>query len=508
MGAVSLFAAFSRALHPPQQRAAVSPVNASSLRGWNTIFSSGGELNPGDFQADRPIPWNRALSYFAVYACMTQIATDIAKMCQLLLEAQDDGTWLPIENSAYSPLLRKPNHYQNAQQFIELWLLSKLSRGNALILLERDNAKRVRAMYLINWDLVTVLVADDGSVLYEIRTDDLSHVFGARVVVPASEVIHDRMNCLFHPLIGVSPLFACGLAARQGLEMQGNSAQFFQNMSRPSGILVAPTEISDEDAERLSREWQEKFGSGKIGRVAVLGDGLKYEALSVTPVDSMIVDQLKLSALQVCSTFKVPPFMIGIGDMPGFENVQSLTQFYYNGCLQTHIEAIEHLESDALGLVPTKLQVCFDLDELLRMDTKTQADVEGMLVQRGIAAPNESRKRFNRPPVRGGDSPYLQQQNYSLEDLARRSESPDPFAAGKPAAPPPAPNPAPDAAAQEEARAARAEAQRANDAAADAAQKRQEALQRAGALEAELSKLLMLAAIRERADALLGVHDG
>lgn len=36
------------------------------------------------------------------------------------------------------------------------------------------------------------------------------------LTVPASEIIHDRMNCLFHPLVGISPIFACGLAAMAG----------------------------------------------------------------------------------------------------------------------------------------------------------------------------------------------------------------------------------------------------------------------------------------------------
>ncbi|WP_416381322.1 hypothetical protein, partial [Klebsiella pneumoniae] len=38
--------------------------------------------------------------------------------------------------------------------------------------------------------------------------------------VPAREVIHDRFNCLFHPLIGLSPIYAAGLAAMQGHHIQ------------------------------------------------------------------------------------------------------------------------------------------------------------------------------------------------------------------------------------------------------------------------------------------------
>jgi HK97 family phage portal protein len=406
-----------------------------------TLLSTG-ERDPGDWQKDAHFPPEQALAFFAVYACITQIAGDIAKLSLLLMERSADGIWIEGENPAYSPVLRKPNHFQTTQQFVESWMLSKGWRGNTYTLKERDERNVVIREYVLDTDRVTPLVAENGDVFYELRTDDLSHVPWATVVAPASEIIHDRMNCLFHPLVGVSPLYACGLAARQGLEIQKNSARFFENMSRPSGILVAPAKISDENAARLKREWEGNFGKGRIGKVAVLGDNMKYEPMAVTPVDSALVDQLKLSAEQVCAAFGVPRFMVGIGEMPGFENVQALTQWYYTSCLQKYIEAFERLQDDGLGLPHNKLRTEFNLDDLLRMDGKTQAEFEGVLVQRGISAPNEARRKFNKPPVTGGEKPYLQQQNFSLEALSKRDAQADPFKPASPPAPPPAEDPA------------------------------------------------------------------
>jgi FtsZ-binding cell division protein ZapB len=48
-------------------------------------------------------------------------------------------------------------------------------------------------------------------------------------------------------------------------------------------------------------------------------------------------------------------------------------------------------------------------------------------------APNEARFKENLPSVVGGDSCYLQQQNYSLEALAKRDAQQDPFTKGQPA---------------------------------------------------------------------------
>ena len=71
-----------------------------------------------------------------------------------------------------------------------------------------------------------------------------------------------------------------------------------------------------------------------------------------------------------------------------------------------------------------------DLEPLLRMNPERMATVESTLVGAGIKSPNEARRRFNLPAVEGGDSPFLQQQNFSIEALSRRDAGPDPFGTG------------------------------------------------------------------------------
>lgn len=48
-------------------------------------------------------------------------------------------------------------------------------------------------------------------------------------------------------------------------------------------------------------------------------------------------------------------------------------------------------------------------------------------VKAGYLAPNEARRRVNLAPVIGGESPLAQQQNFSLEALAKRDAKDDPF---------------------------------------------------------------------------------
>ena len=172
--------------------------------------------------------------------------------------------------------------------------------------------------------------------------------------MPASEIIHDRMNCLYHPLMGLSPIYACGLASQQGLAIQNGSTEFFTNMSRPSGILTAPGPISDEDAVAVGNQWQANYSGANAGRVAVLGDDLKYQPLSVTAEDSQLIEQLRMTAEIVCSCFHVPPFKIGMGPLPATASLEVLNGIYYSDCLQALIESWEATMDDGLGIGENK----------------------------------------------------------------------------------------------------------------------------------------------------------
>lgn len=400
---------------PFTRQKAVSPVDSN--RGWWPLIR---ESFTGAWQRNVEVKFESVLSFHAVFACQTLIASDIAKLAIKLVQKDAHGIWNEVRNAAYSPVLRKPNDFQNRIQFVENWVLSKLQRGNTYVLKQRDGRGVVTKLYVLDPTLVTVLVSDNGEVFYELNTDALTGV-PERIVVPAREIIHDRFNCFFHPLVGLSPIFAGGLAATQGLSIQNNSTLFFQNGSQPGGLLTAPGHIEQTTADRLKAYWEENYTGKNRGKIAVLGDGLKFEQLAVKAVDAQLIEQLKWSAEVVCSTYHVPPYKIGIGQQPTHNNIQSLNVEYYSQCLQVLIESIELCLDEGLG-TGENLGTEFDLDNLLRMDSVTQMDM--LEKSKGKMTPNEQRKRLNLPPKEGGDTVYMQEQDHSLEWLARRDAQP------------------------------------------------------------------------------------
>jgi HK97 family phage portal protein len=401
-----------------KQTGTLSPVDQ---RGWYRIWES----FAGAWQRNIAVNRDDVLAFSTVFACMTLIAGDIAKLWLNLVEEDEDQITTIVRNSPYGRVLQKPNHYQNRLQFFLYWVLAKLASGNTYALKQRNDARGlVTALYVLDAQRVKPLVAPDGAVYYQLHVDYLSGLDEqSDLVVPASEIIHDVMYPLFHPLVGLPPIFACGLASTQGLKIQNHSAKFFENNAMLSGILVAPGTISRETADKLEQHWAANYaGEMNAGKIAVLGDGLKFEPIPlVRAEEAQLIEQLKWTGENVCSCFHVPPYMVGLGPMPSYNNVQALNQQYYSQALQLLIEAIEICLNEGLEL-PATYATEFDLDALLRMDTATAIESATKAITGGLYKPNEGRAKLNLKPVDGGNTPYLQQQQWSLQALNRRDQ--------------------------------------------------------------------------------------
>lgn len=415
---------------------ALSPVSAGAGHGaWRSLSVQ--EPFTGAWQRNMEEGHSTILCYPTLYACLNRIASDIGKLPFLLKAEDQHGIWsIDRSNTAYWPVLRKQNTYQTAQQFRESWMLSKLTQGNTYILKGRDERGVVTRLWVLDPYRVQPMVSDTGDVFYQLNYNTGANLLpesypGEQVIVPASEIIHDRMNCFHHQLIGVPPLCAANWPAVKNMKILRDSTRFFSNGANPGGILTAPAGMSETDAEAVKVYWNTNFQGENAGKVAVIGADMNFTPFGFKAADSQLVEQMRYSDEQVCQPFGIPPFKIGIGSIPAGLKVDDLNQLYYADALQAHIEAIETLLDDGLGIKRPQGVEC-DLEPLLRMDVGKQAEVHTALTGGGIETPNEGRRAFGLPPLEGGDTVYMQQQDYPLDQVRLNKIE-------APAAPEPAP---------------------------------------------------------------------
>jgi HK97 family phage portal protein len=424
----------------------LSPVAAPAGReGWSPLTIR--EPFSGAWQRNIEERQSTVLCYPTLYACLNRIASDTGKLPFVLKIEDGNGIWsIDNANTAYWPVLRKPNAYQTAQQFREAWMLSKLIQGNTYVLKGRDDRRVVTRLWVLDPCRVQPMVSESGDVFYQINYgigENLlpANYLGDQLIVPASEIIHDRMNCFHHQLIGVPPLCAAHWPAVKNLKILKDSTTFFSNGANPGGILTAPAGMTDEDAKGVKEYWDTNFHGSNAGKVAVIGADMKFTPFAFKSADNQLVEQMQYSDQQITQPFGIPPFKIGIGAIPAGMKVDDINQLYYSDALQTHIEAMEALLDEGLGISRPR-GVELDLEPLLRMDVGKQADVHTKLTGGGIETPNEGRKAFNLAPLVGGDTTYMQQQDYPLDQvrLNKIEQAPAP----EPVAEPPAAADAPE----------------------------------------------------------------
>lgn len=402
----------------PEATVEKSLQNVPVQRGWWPIIR---ESFTGAWQRNEEMRLDTLLNYPALYACVNRIASDIGKLPFSLKSRAASGVWETIDNPAYSPVLRRPNHYQTPQQFREYWAMSKITQGNTYVLKERDNRGVVVGLYVLDPCRVMPLAADNGEVFYQLYTDNLNLLPDGfnELVVPATEIIHDRCICPFHPLIGLPPIAAAYLPALKNMRILKSSAEFFGNNAQPSGILTAPGAISDETAKRLSDHWNTNFTGENAGKVAVVGDDLKFMSLGSKSVDAQMVEQLRYSDEQICQPFGIPPFKVGLGTIPSGLGVDAINQLYLDDALLAHILSMETLLTEGLGATPYKI----DLDEtvLMRMDATRKAEYHKTLIDGSIETINDARLEFNLGPLAGGDTVYMQMQDMPLDQVRKNT---------------------------------------------------------------------------------------
>ena len=385
----------------------------SGSGGWFPMVREG---TAGAWQRGETLEADASLAHSAVFACVSLIASDIGKL-PIRFTQEEKGYWPPVAH-AYDRLLRKLNPYQNRPQFVGAWAASKQLHGNTYALKRRNARGMVESLHILDPQRVTPLVSTDGAVFYQLKTSPLAGI-GVDVTVPAREIIHDRGFCPFHPLVGVSPLIAASLAASQALSIQRNSSKFFQNASQPGGVLSTPKTLPPGEGDRLRDYWKTHYTGANAGNVAILGDDLKFYPGTTSPIDAQLIEQLNFTAQDVCRAFHVPAWKIGAGPAAPYTGVEAMNLAYYSDCLQSLIESLEICLDEGLDLPPNQ-RTELDLDHLLRMDTVSRYAAYTNAIGGGWMAPNEARRKESLPPVAGGDTCYLQQQNYSLQALDKR----------------------------------------------------------------------------------------
>ena len=328
----------------------------------------------------------------AVYACVAAISETIASLPLMLYKKNsDDGRDTANDHPLYRCLHDSPNEIQTALEFRESLTAAMLLRGNAYARIIRGNDGQVRQLLPLSPDRVSVLYIDSGAIAYEVT----SRAGKVERLLP-SDVFHLRHRT-DDGVLGVSPVARCKQVLELALAEQNHGVEVFQNGAKLLGIIKVPGKLNPDQRKTLAESWK----AHKTGGTPVLDEGKDYTTVSMTLEDAEWIEARKLSVIEVCRLFRVPPVIVQSMESANYSNSVELARQFVTLCLARHLKCWEQAISKQL-LTESGRRTYFaehSVEGLLRGDSAARSAFYQRAIEDGWMTIAEVRQLENLPKI-------------------------------------------------------------------------------------------------------------
>ena len=141
------------------------------------------------------------------------------------------------------------------------------------------------------------------------------HCGSELVPILSDELIHFKDWNPWNSLRGINPLVSLSLELEQDYYANKANSTLLKNNAVPQGLLKTDQTLRPEEADQLERRWESKYGSVKSGRkIAVLGKGTSFEALSFNPDVVKLFDLKRWNLYTILAKYGIPPRVANISD--------------------------------------------------------------------------------------------------------------------------------------------------------------------------------------------------
>jgi HK97 family phage portal protein len=357
-------------------------MTLQDITSWDSFLYDGNNVNSSGESVTGSNSWR----FSAVYRCITLISETIATLPFQLYEVKGNGNKFVAKNHpSYSIYSSEPNQFQTWFDLKMMLISQALTYGNGYCYIRRDkNGNIVGFEPLSNTDCVP----------YYIRTGTVHYlyyyVFGE--MVEQRDIIH--IKCIGSDgVIGRNPIEIAREAIGAGLAQQNFTGSMYKNGLNLQGTLEHPATLSSTAQERLRTQMNKFKGSANGNDTLILEEGLKYNSISLSPIDAQFIESKKFTIEEIARFYGVPLHKIGSLDKATNNNIEHQDLEFYKNCIASWEERFEQ-EFNRKILLPrekSNYKHQFDNSSLLRTDTKARMEWIQGLFNKGAVTPNEIR---------------------------------------------------------------------------------------------------------------------
>lgn len=361
---------------------------------------------------------NRASGLATAHACISIVTQALSSVpLNVYRRTENGGRERATDYPLYNVLHDMANGTMTAFEAREMLAASLMMTGNGFARIDWNGRGQAMALYPLDPATVAVERLSTGRLRYRV-TDPRG---GVRVYTQ-DEILHLRYRLARDGVMGLSPIQLARETFNLALTQQETAGKQAQRSFRPEGALTFPNPLGGEKkTEALEKLRQKIEENSSTSGVMILDGGAEWQSFAFSSRDAEFLESRKLTNLDICRVFGVPPTVAGITDNATYSNTDQESRALVVRCLAPMARRIEQAMNAAL--LPTgsrkRMFIEHDLAGLMRGDMKTR--YEGYRIGRewGWLSPNEIRAWENLPGITGGDE-YLSPLN--MTQLGERGE--------------------------------------------------------------------------------------
>jgi HK97 family phage portal protein len=167
----------------------------------------------------------------------------------------------------------------------------------------------------------------------------------------------------------------------------------------PQGVLTSDHRIGPDAAEALQARWEARH-KGKR-RIAVLGDGAKFQAITIAPDEAQFIETQRFNVSTICRIYGIAPEMMG-GETAGHEAYTSPEMRGTDFLTFTLRPWLLRVEGAVSRLLPRTQTAKFNAGGFVRATLRDRYEAHKVGIEAGFLTVNEARELEDRPPLPEG----------------------------------------------------------------------------------------------------------
>lgn len=327
-----------------------------------------------------------ALTHSTVWACVRLRADIVSTLPITTFRTDGNGRRIEFPNP---PVIVNPGGSTlDRHEWLYASQVSLDLRGNAFgRILARDGFGFPKVVELLHPDMVSVnLDRQTGRLVYRV----------AGAIVAGEDIWHERANSFPGAPLGLSVIEYAARTIGVALAAEKFGADWFGDGAHPSSVLTTDQRVDESQAKTIKNRFMSAMRGNR--EPLVLGNGVKYEAIQVSPDESQFLETMGYSTQQVCRFFGVPPELVGgeSGSSMTYSNVEQRSiDFLTYGIGPTLVRR----EAALSRMLPAGQSAIFDVNALLRTDLETRYKASAIGIAAKFLDPDEVRHDEGRLPL-------------------------------------------------------------------------------------------------------------